>query len=44
MPLAGVDADVVMETADIVLMSAEIRELPYAIGLSRVTVRNMKKS
>ena len=33
-----------METADVVLMSAEIKRLSHAIGLSRATVRNMKQN
>ncbi|MOA51170.1 Zinc-transporting ATPase [compost metagenome] len=33
-----------METADVVLMSAEIGKLSYAVGLSRATVRNMKQN
>ncbi|HHV45411.1 MAG TPA: cadmium-translocating P-type ATPase [Tissierellia bacterium] len=37
-------ADVAMETADVVLMSDEIRKLSYAIGLSRATVRNIKQN
>lgn len=42
--VGGVGSDVAMETADVVLMSAEIGKLSYAIGLSRVTVRNMKQN
>jgi len=37
-------ADVAMETADVVLMSDEIKKLSYAIGLSRATVRNIKQN
>jgi Cd2+/Zn2+-exporting ATPase len=33
-----------METADAVLMSAEIAKLSYALGLSRATVANMKQN
>ena len=33
-----------METADVVLMSDEIKKLSYAIGLSRATVKNMKQN
>ena len=42
--VGGAGSDVAMETADVVLMSDEIRELSYAIGLSRATVRNMKQN
>ncbi|WP_312643266.1 cation-translocating P-type ATPase [Hydrogenoanaerobacterium sp.] len=42
--IGGVGSDVAMETADIVLMSEEIKKLSYAIGLSRATVRNMKQN
>jgi Zn2+/Cd2+-exporting ATPase len=42
--VGGAGSDVAMETADVVLMSDEIRKLSYAIGLSRATVRNMKQN
>jgi Zn2+/Cd2+-exporting ATPase len=42
--IGGAGSDVAMETADVVLMSDEIRKLSYAIGLSRATVRNMKQN
>ena len=42
--VGGVGSDVAMETADVVLMSNEIRKLTYAIGLSRATVKNMKQN
>ncbi|MCF6466003.1 heavy metal translocating P-type ATPase [Clostridium sp. Cult2] len=42
--IGGAGADVAMETADVVLMSNEIKRLSYAIGLSRSTVRNMKQN
>jgi Cd2+/Zn2+-exporting ATPase len=42
--IGGAGTDVAMETADVVLMSAEIKKLSYAIGLSRATVRNMKQN
>lgn len=42
--MGGAGTDVAMETADIVLMSDELHKLPYALGLSRATVRNMKQN
>jgi len=42
--MGGAGADVAMETADVVLMSNEIRKLSFAIGLSRATVKNMKQN
>ena len=42
--IGGAGTDVAMETADVVLMSNEIKRLSYAIGLSRATVRNMKQN
>lgn len=42
--VGGVGSDVAMETADVVLMSAEIGKLSYALGLSRATVRNLKQN
>ncbi|GAB1483271.1 heavy metal translocating P-type ATPase [Treponema sp.] len=42
--IGGAGADVAMETSDVVLMSAEIKKLSYAMGLSRATVRNMKQN
>lgn len=42
--IGGAGADVAMETADVVLMSDEIRMLTHAIGLSRATVRNMRQN
>lgn len=42
--IGGAGTDVVMETADVVLMSAEVKKLSYAIGLSRATIRNMKQN
>ena len=41
--IGGAGTDVAMETADVVLMSAELSKLAYAVGLSRATVRNMKQ-
>ncbi len=42
--IGGAGTDVAMETADVVLMSDEIKKLSHAIGLSRATVRNMKQN
>lgn len=42
--VGGAGSDVAMETADVILMSDEIKKLSYAIGLSRATVRNMKQN
>lgn len=42
--IGGAGTDVAMETADLVLMSAEIIKLSYAIGLSRATVINIKQN
>lgn len=42
--IGGAGTDVAMETADVVLMSSEIKKLSHAIGLSRATVRNMKQN
>lgn len=42
--IGGTGTDVAIETADVVLMLAEIRKLSYAMGLSRATVRNMKQN
>lgn len=42
--IGGAGTDVAMETADAVLMSAEVGKLSYAVGLSRATVRNMKQN
>lgn len=42
--MGGAGSDVAMETADVVLMSAELKKLDYAIGLSRATVINMKQN
>ena len=42
--IGGAGTDVAMETADVVLMSAELNKLIYGLGLSRATVRNMKQN
>lgn len=42
--VGGAGSDVAMETADVILMSDEIKKLSYAIGLSRATSKNMKQN
>jgi Cd2+/Zn2+-exporting ATPase len=42
--VGGVGSDVAMETADVILLSAEIGKLGYAVGLSRATVHNVKQN
>lgn len=42
--VGGAGADVAMETADVVLMSAQTGKLAYAVGLSRATVRNIRQN
>lgn len=42
--IGGSGTDVAMETADVVLMSADIRKLSYAVSLSRATVHNIKQN
>jgi len=42
--IGGARSGVAMETADVVLMSAQVGKLAYAMGLSRATVRNMKQN
>src|SRR5699024_5595491 len=42
--IGGAGTDVAMETADVVLMSDEIKKLSHAFGLSSATVRNMKQN
>lgn len=42
--IGGSGTDVAMETADVVLMSADIRKLSYAVRLSRATVHNIKQN
>lgn len=42
--MGGVGTDVAMETADVVLMKAELKKLLYALDLSRKTVKNMKQN
>ncbi|MFH2115196.1 MAG: cation-translocating P-type ATPase [Spirochaetota bacterium] len=42
--IGGAGSDVAMETADVVLLSDDVRRLSYAVGLSRATVINMKQN
>jgi Cd2+/Zn2+-exporting ATPase len=42
--IGGAGSDVAMETADVVLLSEDVRKLSYAVGLSRATVVNMKQN
>lgn len=42
--IGGAGSDVAMETADVVLMSSQIRRLSYALGIAKATVRNMKQN
>jgi len=40
----GTGTDVVIESADVVLMSGDLRNVPNAIGLSWATIRNIKQN
>ena len=42
--MGGVGSDVAMEAADVILLSAELHKLDFAIGLSRATVQNMSQN
>jgi Cd2+/Zn2+-exporting ATPase len=42
--LAGTGTDVALETADLVLMAADLRHLPYAISLARHTDRIIRQN
>jgi len=42
--IGGIGSHVAMETADVVLMSAELKKLAYAINLSQATIKNMKQN
>lgn len=39
--MGGIGSDVAIETADIALMEDKLDKIPYAIGLSRATLRNI---
>ncbi|MDD4188304.1 MAG: heavy metal translocating P-type ATPase [Bacilli bacterium] len=40
----GSGTDVAIETSDIVLMNSDFSKLPYALGLTKKTARNMKQN
>jgi Cd2+/Zn2+-exporting ATPase len=40
--MGAVGSDAALETADIALMADELSKIPYAVRLSRATVRNIK--
>lgn len=40
----GSGTDVAIETSDIVLMNSDFSRLPHALGLTKVTARNMKQN
>ena len=42
--IGAAGTDVAMETADVVLMSDDIGQLSYAMGLSRATANNVKQN
>jgi Cd2+/Zn2+-exporting ATPase len=42
--MGGVGSDVAMETADVILLSSELRKLDFALGLSHATVQNMTQN
>lgn len=42
--MGAAGTDVAMETADLVLMADRLEKLPYAIGLSRQTLNNIKQN
>ncbi len=42
--MGGSGTDAAIETADVVLMSDRLSNLPYALGLSHATMRNMRQN
>jgi Cd2+/Zn2+-exporting ATPase len=42
--MGGSGTDAAIETADVVLMSDRLSNLPYALGLSRATMKNMRQN
>ena len=40
----GTGTDIAMESADLVLMSGDLRKLPNAVSLSRATLRNIRQN
>lgn len=42
--MGGSGTDVAIETADVVLMSDRLMNLPYALGLSQATMNNMRQN
>ncbi|WP_081168805.1 heavy metal translocating P-type ATPase [Lactococcus garvieae] len=40
----GNGTDVAIETSDLVLLNSDLDKLPYALGLSKATTRNMKEN
>ncbi|WP_218921356.1 heavy metal translocating P-type ATPase [Bacillus massilinigeriensis] len=42
--MGGAASDAVMETADVILMSNRLERLPYALQLSKATIKNLKQN
>ncbi|MFA7412677.1 MAG: HAD hydrolase family protein, partial [Tissierellaceae bacterium] len=40
----GSGTDVAIETSDVVLMNSDFSRLPHALGLAKVTARNMRQN
>src|SRR5699024_8418907 len=40
----GSGTDVAIETSDVVLMNSDFSRLPHALGLTKITARNMKQN
>lgn len=40
----GTGTDIAIESADVILMSGDVRGVPNAIGLSRATIRNIRQN